>query len=68
VSALLVQVINLFVVLVFYQLLKPVNKTMARLMVIFLLLGVSVLNVLRQVKSARIDRIGQTPQGHMEHR
>jgi hypothetical protein len=50
VSALLVQVVNIFVVLVLYQLLKPVNKNMAALMVIFLLLGVPIamLNELNQ--------------------
>jgi Domain of unknown function (DUF4386) len=42
VSALLVQVVNIFVVLMLYQLLKPVNKNMAVLMVIFLLLGVPI--------------------------
>ncbi len=51
VSALLVQVVNLFVVLGLYQLLKPVNKNMATLMVLFLLLGVPIamLNELNQV-------------------
>jgi Domain of unknown function (DUF4386) len=50
VSALLVQVVNIFVVLALYQLLKPVNKNMAVLMVIFLLLGVPIamLNELNQ--------------------
>ena len=50
VSALLVQIVNIFVVLALYQLLKPVNKNMARLMVIFLLLGVPIamLNELNQ--------------------
>ena len=51
VSALLVQVINVVVVLLLYQLLKPVNKNMAALMVIFLLLGVPIamLNELSQL-------------------
>lgn len=42
VSALLVQVIIIFVVLFLYKLLKPVNKNMARLMVIFILLGAPI--------------------------
>jgi hypothetical protein len=42
VSALLVQVVNIFVVLFLYKLLKPVNKNMARLMVIFILLAVPI--------------------------
>ena len=50
VSALLVQIVNILVVLALYQLLKPVNKNMAVLMVIFLLLGVPIamLNELNQ--------------------
>src|SRR5262249_11664336 len=50
VSALLVQIINTVVVLILYQFLKPVNRNMARLMVIFLLLGVPIamLNELSQ--------------------
>jgi Domain of unknown function (DUF4386) len=50
VSALLVQIVNIFVVLMLYQLLKPVNKNLAVLMVIFLLLGVPIamLNELNQ--------------------
>jgi hypothetical protein len=50
VSALLVQIVNILVVLALYQLLKPVNKNMAALMVIFLLLGVPIamLNELNQ--------------------
>lgn len=42
VSALLVQVVNIFVVLGLYKILKPVNRSMALLMVIFLLLGVPI--------------------------
>ena len=42
VSALLVQVVQIFWVLVLYQLLKPVNKNMALLMVILLLLGIPI--------------------------
>jgi len=42
VSALLDQIIFVFVVLALYQLLKPVNKNMAMLMVIFILLGVPI--------------------------
>jgi hypothetical protein len=42
VSALLDQVIFIFVVLALYQLLKAVNRTMAALMVIFLLVGVPI--------------------------
>jgi hypothetical protein len=50
VITLLVQVINIFVVLGLYRLLKPVNKNMAALMVIFILLGVPIamLNELNQ--------------------
>ncbi len=50
VSALLVQVVNIVVVLALYKLLEPVNKNMALLMVIFLLLGVPIamLNELNQ--------------------
>lgn len=50
VSALLVQIVNIVVVLALYQVLKPVNKNMALLMVIFLLLGVPIamLNELNQ--------------------
>ncbi len=42
VSALLVQIVNIFVVLILYKLLEPVDKNMALLMVIFLLLGVPI--------------------------
>jgi hypothetical protein len=42
VSALLIQVVNLFVVLFLYKLLKPVNKNMALVMVIFILLGAPI--------------------------
>lgn len=50
VSALLVQIVNIFVVLALYQLLKLVNKNMASLMVIFILLGapIAMLNELNQ--------------------
>jgi hypothetical protein len=51
VSALLDQIIFIFVVLALYQLLKAVNQNMAVLMVIFLLLGVPIaaLNELNNV-------------------
>jgi len=42
VVAMLVQIVNILVVLALYRLLKPVNKDMAALMVIFLLLGVPI--------------------------
>lgn len=42
VSALVTQIVFIFVVLALYQLLKPVNKNMAGLMVIFLLLNVPI--------------------------
>jgi hypothetical protein len=42
VSALMVQIVNMAVVLVLYRLLKPVNKTVASLMVIFLLVAVPI--------------------------
>jgi len=50
VSALVVQLVNIFVVLLLYRLLKPVNKNMALLMVIFLLVAVPIamLNELNQ--------------------
>lgn len=50
VSALLVQVVNIFVVLFLYKLLKPVNNTLALLMVIFILLGapIAMLNEVNQ--------------------
>ncbi len=50
VIALLVQIINIFVVLALYELLKPVDKLMAQSMVMFLLLGVPIamLNELNQ--------------------
>ena len=50
VSALIVQIVNILVVLVLYKLLKPVNKNLALLMVIFLLVGVPIamLNQLNQ--------------------
>jgi hypothetical protein len=50
VSALLVQVINIFVVLALFQVLKPVNQNIAALMVIFILIGapIAMLNELTQ--------------------
>jgi Domain of unknown function (DUF4386) len=50
VSNLLVQIVNVFVVLALYRLLKPVNPTMALLMVVFILLGapIAMLNELNQ--------------------
>lgn len=42
VSALLIQLVTLAVVLLLYKLLSPVHKTMARLMVIFILLGAPI--------------------------
>ena len=42
VSALLVQIVNILVALALYRLLKPVNKSMAMLMVLFILLGVPI--------------------------
>ena len=50
VSALFVQILGIVVVLALYQVLKPVNRNMAVLMVIFLLLGVPIamLNELNQ--------------------
>jgi len=42
VSALIIQIINIFLVLVLYKLLKPVNKNHALLMVIFILLGAPI--------------------------
>ncbi len=50
VSALIVQVLHIFVVLALYKLLKPVNKNHALLMVIFALVGIPIvmLNLLNQ--------------------
>jgi hypothetical protein len=50
VSALTVQIVNMLVVLLLYKLLKPVNKNIALLMVIFLLVAVPIamLNELNQ--------------------
>jgi len=42
VSALIVQIIQILVVLVLYKLLKPVNKNLALLMVLFILVGVPI--------------------------
>ena len=42
ISALTVQVINIFLVLALYRLLRPVNKTMAVLMVVFSLVAVPI--------------------------
>lgn len=50
-SALAVQIVNLFVVLVLYALLKPVNRKVGRLMVIFLFLGIPIA-MLNEVNSA----------------
>lgn len=50
VSALLTQLVNLFVVLFLYKLLRPVSKSIARLMVMFIVLAVPIamLNELNQ--------------------
>jgi uncharacterized protein DUF4386 len=55
-TALAVQVINLLVVLLLYKLLKPVNRDLAALMVIFLLTGVPIamLNELNQLAALRL--------------
>ncbi len=42
VSAIVVQLVNIWVAILLYKLLKPVNQTHASLMVIFLLLGVPI--------------------------
>jgi len=42
ITALLVQIVNIFVVQALHQLLKPVNRNMAALMVIFILLGAPI--------------------------
>jgi hypothetical protein len=56
VSALLFQVVQIFWVLVLYQLLKPVNKNMASIMVILLLLGtpIAMLNELNHLAILRL--------------
>jgi hypothetical protein len=42
VGSLLVQIIQILVVLLLYKLLKPVNKNMAVLMVVFALVGIPI--------------------------
>jgi hypothetical protein len=42
VTGLLVQIVNIFVVMALYQVLMPVDKNMARLMVVFILLGAPI--------------------------
>ncbi|KKM81495.1 hypothetical protein LCGC14_1329230 [marine sediment metagenome] len=51
VSSLITQIIQILVVLLLYKLLKPINKNIASLMVVFALVGVpiSMLNTLNQV-------------------
>ncbi|MBI5869382.1 MAG: DUF4386 domain-containing protein [Actinobacteria bacterium] len=51
VSALLVQLVNIFLVLVLYRLLKPVNRNMALMMVLFIMLVVPIamLNELNRI-------------------
>jgi hypothetical protein len=51
VSALLLQIVNLFVVFYLYKLLKPVNKSHAQLMVIFILVAapIAMLNEVNQL-------------------
>ncbi len=51
VSTLMVQIINIFMVLILYKLLKPVNKNHALLMVIFILIGapIAMLNELNRL-------------------
>ncbi len=58
VTTLLIQIVNIFVVLALYRLLKPVNREMAFLMVIFLLLGapIAMLNELNQFAVLAIVR------------
>jgi hypothetical protein len=41
-SALVVQIVNIFLVLILYKLLKPVNKNQASLMVVFLLIATPI--------------------------
>lgn len=50
VSALTVQIVNILLVLVLYRVLKPVNTTLVRLMMIFILLGapIAMLNELNR--------------------
>lgn len=58
VSALLVQLVNVFVVLALYRLLRPVNRDMALLMAIFILLGapIAMLNELNQLAALLLLR------------
>ena len=60
VSALLVQIINIFVVLFLYKLLKPVNKNIAQLMGIFILLGAPIA-MLNEVNKGAVLIILNTP-------
>ena len=52
VSAFLVQLVNIFVVLFLYKLLKPVNQNHALLMVLFLLLAVPITFINEQIGRA----------------
>jgi len=67
VSALLVQVVNIFVVLLLYKLLKPVNKNMAILMVLFILLGapIAMLNEVNQAAVLLLADGGELSQALM---
>ncbi len=58
VAALLAQLINIFVVLLLYKLLKPVNQDHARLMVIFLLLGVPIAFITELTHLAVLQLLG----------
>jgi len=53
VSSLLVQVVNIFVVVFLYKLLNPVNRNMAVMMVIFILLGAPIA-MLNEVNNAAV--------------
>lgn len=61
-SNLMTFTINVFVAVLLYQLLKPVNKTMAALMVILILvgLGIGMLNELNQVVALLLLRSGES--------
>ena len=56
VSALLVQLVNLVVVLLLYKLLSPVNKTIARLMVLFIVLAIPIA-MLNELNNAAVLHI-----------
>lgn len=64
VSAFLVQLVNIFVVYYLYKLLKPVNKTHALLMAVFLLLAVPITLVNELFNFAVLDLLNSAEPSH----